>query len=418
MTTPPPLFKDTKEFLVVLAILIGIILLRYLFIYQDYKNLKSLPIYYSNATVINIYKKNSKKGNLFKLKTPNLIIYLYSKKNYKRFDLVRVKFKLKKSTNFSSFIKGSFVYGTIIERLRSGKNYKKSFVDFISKQHKNQDISNFYSAIFLAEPLSKSLREKISILGISHLVALSGFHLGIIWLIIFTILTIPYRYFQQRVFPYRNIYIDLGIIALFLIAIFVFYVGYPPSLLRTFVMLLIGYIVLIFGLELVSFKLLIFTTLLILAIFPKLLFSIALWLSIFGVFYIFLILKWLKGVPNLYITIIAIPFGLFILMFPIAHFLFKATSIWQVSSPFLSVLFIIFYPISAISHIFEYGYIFDKYLLELFNAPINSINIDIPLPLVIIYLVLSISSIFSKKIFVATSILALAITLYSLKIAF
>ena len=62
MNSLPPLFKDTKEFLVIVAILIAIILTRLTFLYQDYLKLKNLNnYYYTTAKVINIYRQNDNK---------------------------------------------------------------------------------------------------------------------------------------------------------------------------------------------------------------------------------------------------------------------------------------------------------------------------------------------------------------------
>jgi competence protein ComEC len=177
-------------------------------------------------------------------------------------------------------------------------------------------------------------------------------------------------------------------------------------------MLFIGWILLIFGLELISFKLLFFTTFLVIAIFPKLLFSYSFLLSVAGVYYIFLILKWQKESFNLLKTIFIIPIGVFILMFPISHYIFPNSSIWQLASPILSVLFIIFYPLSLILHLLGYGDLFDNILSSLLILPRESVNIIMPIGLFTIYLILSIFAIFSKKVYIATFILALLITIW------
>jgi len=416
MLASPPLFKNSREFLAVSIVLIAIIVGRLFFIYQDYQNLKSLNgYYYTEAQVLKEYDGRGRKAGekLLKLKSvDNLDFYLYTHSEVpKRFDWVRVKLKLKKGSSFWDYLKGFFAYGDIVEHVEDGFDAKAFLREQINKQHnKDSKIETFYHAIFLADPLDRELRDKISSLGISHLVALSGFHLGILWLIVFGILYIPYRFFQQKYFPWRNRNIDLGCITLIILLLFVLFVGAPPALTRSFIMLLIAWFILIFGLELISFKFLAFALLLILAVAPKLIASLGLLLSFIGVFYIFLVIKWFKDYSAWFITLIAIPVGIFLLMFPVGHFFFANTTIWQLMSPPLSVLFILFYPIVAILHMLGLGGVFDNALEALFNLPQDSINIAMPLPLFITYLVLSFMAIFSKKAFYATLIFAVAIT--------
>jgi len=213
----------------------------------------------------------------------------------------------------------------------------------------------FYNAIFLADPLDNKIRERVSNLGISHLVAISGFHLGILWIVIFGTLYLPYKFLQQ-------------------------------------------------------FQFLIFVLLVILAVMPKLITSVALLLSFMGVYYIFLILKWLKGYSTWFISLVAIPIGVFLLMFPIGHFFFNNTTIWQLMSPILSLLFIIFYPIVAILHLFGVGGIFDNSLMNLFNLPTKSIKVIMPLWIILPYIALSIVAISKKRAFYTTLIFATLIT--------
>jgi competence protein ComEC len=411
---PPPLFRNKKEFLIISAILVSIIIARLIFVYQDYQSLKSLPnYYYTEAQVIKIYETKSN-STLLKLhsNTKNLDFFLYTNKEIpKRFDWVRVKLKLKKGTSFFDYLKGFFAYGDIIEHVEDGF-YAKAFLrELIDKQHNGyESIKTFYYAIFLADPLDKNLRDKISSLGVSHLVALSGFHLGILWLMVFAAAYVPYRYFQQKYYPYRNRNIDLGLFTLIFLALFTLFVGAPASLIRSYVMLFIGWVILTLALELLSFKFLAFAVLLILAVAPKLVASLSLLLSMSGVFYIFLVIKYFQEKPAWFISLVAIPVGIFLLMFPIGHYFFPNTTIWQLCSPILSVLFILFYPLVAILHLFGLGSLFDGALLWLFNLPKGSIEIYLPNYIMAIYVALSISAVFSKRVFYATLIAATLIT--------
>ncbi len=416
MLAPPPFFKNRKEFSLTAAVLIAIIAIRLFFIYGDYKNLKNLDgYYYTDAQVLKLYEGRGKRegATLLKLKNDEgLQFYLYTYNTPpKRFDWIRVKFKLKKNSNFLDYLKGFFADGYVLGKVEEGFDAKAYAREYIDLQHpKNGNINTFYHAIFLADPLDRNLREKISALGVSHLVAISGFHLGILWLIVFGFAYIPYRLLQQKYFPWRNRNIDLGFFTLLFLLVFVLFVGAPPALMRSYVMLAIGWFVLILGLELISFQFLAFAMLLILAIAPKLIASLGLLLSFAGVFYVFLVIKWFRDYPGWFITVFAIPVGIFLLMFPIGHFFFGKTTIWQLMSPPLSVLFIIFYPIAALLHIFGAGGVFDEALYELFNLPGDAIDISMPLWVIAAYVILSFAAIFNKKAFWATLIFATIIT--------
>ena len=417
MLAAPPVFKNTKEFSIVSLLLIAIIALRLFFIYGEYSKLKNLRgYYYSDAKVEKVYDaKYYKHGaTLLKLKsTTGQNFYLFTHLVPKRFSWVRVKYRLKEGTSFLQYLSGFFAHGEIVERIEDGFDPRAFLRKMVDLQHSSKSaINTFYHAIFLADPLDRELREKISNLGVSHLVAISGFHLGIMWLFIFGILYLPYRYLQQKHFPWRNRNIDLGFLTLLILGLFVLFVGAPPALLRSYVMITLAWLVLVFGLELISFQFLFFAVLLILVLKPVLIASLGFWLSVTGVFYIFLLIKWFRQKSAWFITLVAIPVGVFLLMFPIGHLIFHNTTPWQLMSPLLSFLFIPFYPIALFMHLLGLGNIFDPALLALFDLPQNAVAITMPKPLIVLYIALSIGAIFSKRIFYILLALAALITAY------
>jgi len=408
----PPLFKTKKEFLVVIFILITIILTRLFFIYQDYSKLKNLDHYYYTDAQVETVFKDQNRTTLLKLNSKDgYKFYLRTKNNdINNLDWLKVKIKPQKSITFIKYLRGFIAQGDVIQKSADGFDVKRSLRESIADQHISKTLKSFYSTIFLADQLDNRLREAITALGSSHLVALSGFHLGIIWVIIFSILFLPYKIIKSRFFPWRNTKIDLGFISLVILALFVLFVGYPPTLIRAYFMILIGWMLLVFGVELVSFELLLFALLLIVAIAPTLILSVGFWLSIIGVFYIFLILKWLQDYPAWLLTFIIIPLGIFIFMFPIAHYFFGATSIWQLLSPLLSVVFILFYPISALLHAINLGWLFDKEILWLLNLPKEFTEVEVPSGLIALYIISSLYAVFSKKAFYFTLIFSIIIT--------
>jgi len=63
-----------------------------------------------------------------------------------------------------------------------------------------------------------------------------------------------------------------------------------------------------------------------LLLFPSLFVSLGFWLSVSGVFYIFLLLQYSKGYHKWFITLLVIPVGIFLLMLPVVHTVFGTTS--------------------------------------------------------------------------------------------
>ncbi len=412
----PTLFQNNLEFILVVLVFITIILFRITLLYQDYKEFISKPFYYTNAMVLKQYSKikNGKSYVVLKLKTTDgYIIYTTSwiKKSIELYQ-VRIKILINHEITFFGYL-NSFYSQIIIKKIyKKVEDRRNSLLKEIKSQHKNNDIVDFYQAIFLATSINQSLRTSVSLLGVSHLIALSGFHLSILWGIVFSLLNYIYRPIQQKYFPYRYNLIDLGFISLIILALYVWFVGYPPSLIRSFVMLLSIWILSILGMKLISFQFLLTIILLILSINPLLIASLSFWYSIAGVFYIYLILGWSKERNSLVVSIIYIPFGIFLLMLPIVHLFFDYTSSWQLLSPILSLLFIPFYPISIFLHLINMGFLFDEVLIALFSFPTTYLEYRLSIDFGILYILVSIVSIWSRFIFTFTILLAFIYSIY------
>ena len=135
------------------------------------------------------------------------------------------------------------------------------------------------------------------------------------------------------------------------------------------------------------------------ALFLSLLVSLSFGLSVAGVFYIFLLLQYSKGVKIWMISLVFIPIGIFILMLPIVHSVFGVTNMYQLLSPLLSLLFVPFYPLVMVLHLLGFGSLFDTVLLNLFNMPQESTEAFFPIWMMLGYIGLSIGAIWSKKLF-------------------
>ena len=416
MLEKPKLFVTLKEFWLSMIFLVALLVIRLFFLYGDYEEFKEKPLFYTDVQVLQAYEKWTENNyyTILKLYSPTLDLNFFSRTKIRANDLtskIRVKLFPHSDMEFLDYLGTSFIFSKVNDIYDEKENPKADIFNFIEQQHNDETISNFYKAIYFATPLTKSLRESVSSLGVSHLIALSGFHLSILSALLFFLIRLVYRPMQQRFFPYRFDLYDIGFIVLLILGFYVWFVGSPPSLLRSYVMLISGWVLLLFGIELVSFSFLATIVLVLLVIFPKLLLSLAFWFSIAGVFYIFLLLQYFSHL-NKYLMMLLISSGLFILMLPIVHTVFPMTSSLQLYSPLLSLGFTFFYPISMLLHLLDMGDLFDSYLQQLFTLHAQMVAFKLEKSYLFIYLILSFLSIYSRWLFYLLSFVALTFTLW------
>jgi competence protein ComEC len=292
-----------------------------------------------------------------------------------------------KNITFFSYLKGFFAYTKILQSYSlNGLNSK--IAKEIAKQHKSQIANSIYQALFLAKQLPYRLQKQFSNLGISHLFAISGFHLGILTTLLFFLLKKPYTLLQQHYFPYRNNSRDL----FFLVAIFSFFylilLDAPPSLIRAFVMFVVTFLLYDRGVALISMETLLISLLLIIALLPRLLFSLGLWLSFLGVFYIFLFFFLFQKKSKLYYFFL-LPIWVYFMMLPYSLILFGNFSIYHPLSIIITSLFILFYPLMLLAHFLQIGSLCDLFLQKIATLNTQSQNIQLPIIVGIIELLLS-----------------------------
>ena len=403
MIEKPKLFLSVKEFWIVVSIFLLLLLVRLSFIYHEYKNFTQKEFYFTQVEVLQQYKK-SKNGKTYTIlrvysKVLDLNFFTRTYRDEKFLDKeLRLKLFPHKKMTFFSYLGSSFIASKINNVYPKAKDFKSVLLEKIAEQHTSPQIVDFYQAIFLATPLQKELRKQVSILGVSHLIALSGFHLGILWGVLFFLFRPFYRLAQQHHFPYRFDLIDVGFFVLLLLGWYVWFVDSPPSLLRSYTMMVMGWGVLILGIELLTFTFLATMIMMLLLLFPKMLLSLAFWFSVLGVFYIFLLVERFKTL-NKFMMMLLISFGIFMLMLPIVHMIFPITSTLQLYSPFLSLAFTPFYPLSILAHLIGYGGVFDGLLLELFSLESETMEIKLDIIYGVGYLILSFGAIWSRWIF-------------------
>ncbi|HEO99247.1 MAG: ComEC/Rec2 family competence protein [Campylobacterales bacterium] len=412
----PQLFADRKSLAWVLLFFVMILLIRLFVHYQEYLSFVSKPFYYTYADVISEKSKYSrgKSYKVLKLHAENRLRFIttsYSKDSYANRRL-RLQLFPDEKIGFRGYMGTFFVKSRIKEVQSVQSGYKERLLAKVTEQHNSETLGSFYNAIFFATPLPDTLRVQISKLGVSHLIALSGFHLGILWGIIYGLIKIAYTPLQQRYFPYRFILIDVGMVTLIVLGIYLWFVGFPPSLVRSYAMLLAGWGVLVAGMELLSFAFLFTVAGMLLALFPSLLFSLGFWLSVSGVFAIFLLLKYAQHIDKRIQALLIIPVGIFVLMLPVVHGIFGVTTPYQLLSPLLSLLFIPFYPLAMVLHLVGYGGVFDGVLLKLFALPAEAENHLLPAGMMYGYIVLALLSIRYRPAFVLLAGAASSYALY------
>ncbi len=401
---PIPLFLNKKELFSTLLLFFILFLISLGYEYHNYKKIVSKPLHVSNFTkVLNHYEKRSKNGkkyDVFKLKSAEgygFYTVSWKKRDIKTGDTLKVGFNTKKLT-FIDYLKGFFAPPLFIVKLKS---YEKSIFDnlkeFIKKQHNSKIAKEVFSALFLATPVSKETREKIQKLGISHLIAISGFHLGFLGAVLFFALKIPYTFLQERFFPYRNRKFDLTLIVFSILFLYMYMLDFTPSLLRSFVMGVFGFFLYDRNIKILSFENLLISALFIIVLFPKLIFSISFWFSLCGVFYIFLFLHHFSKLNKIFLFIL-LNLWVFVAMLPIIHSIFPTFTVLQFLSPILSMLFSIFYPLALILHIFDLGSFLDFPIEWLLDLNAKSYQITTPTWYLICYVVLSLASMRSKNL--------------------
>ncbi len=385
------LFEGKRDYFIFFALLSLIFLVNLTLKYNTYKNLTSKPVNTIYATVINQYQKtkHDKNYTVLKLRSDDgYIFYTTSKEDLKNlmYDRLRLKIVTKK-IEFLDLFKGFYAPTFYLEVMQKDK-LKEKILNFITSQHKDNLTKELFSALFLAKPISKELRKKVSNLGISHLIAISGFHLGVLFFILYTLLKYPYRFFQDRFFPYRNRRFDLTVFIIAILFFYLYLLGFVPSLVRSYVMLIVGFVLYDRFVKIVSFEVLAVAILLILAFIPSFFFSIGFWFSVSGVFFIYLFLNYFSHLKEWQIVLF-LNLWVYIMMLPIIHYIFPKFTFLQFLSPLLSIAFILFYPLELFLHLVGMGGVLDEWILKLFDLKSNSYFISTPLWFLVGFLLLS-----------------------------
>lgn len=378
--------------------------------YKKYEELTNEEIYETKVSILNIYDKND--YQVLKLKADNFTFFTSLDKEIKleKFDILNIAFISKKIT-FTEYLKGFYSKTIYFDKVKRDRNFKDNIISKINSNHQNKMISELFQALFLAIPISSNLRDICTNYGISHLIALSGFHIAVISFVIYWLLYFPYTFFHKRYFPFRNRKFDLLVVCMFVLFSYLFFVGIVPSLLRSLIMLLLSVILLRNNIKIFTFGTLFYTVLLILTFIPSFIFSLGFWFSVIAVFYIILYMKYFFDM-NKYFSFVFFNFWMFLIFNPIVHFYFPQTSYEQFLSPILTVFFTIFYPIEVFAHMFDFAFYFDEYLKFFLEYKMKVFEVFTPLYFFVLYLVVSLFSTINKKAFYFLNILMVLFNFY------
>ena len=216
------LFDSKRDFFLFILACGFILSYSLLMEFNNYKNLTKFDSQLIEATVLKQYTKSKM------LKNGKMKIYqvlkLKSEKGFSFYTTTKISFPKKKKKKISleiwaskitfyEYMNSFYAFSKILHRNDNvTPTLKQELNSHIAAKHKNNNVTKIYQALYTASPLSRDLQNIFSTLGVSHLLAISGFHLGVLSTLLFFLFKIPYKFFQNRYFPFRSYRLDSFII--------------------------------------------------------------------------------------------------------------------------------------------------------------------------------------------------------------
>ena len=403
-------FENYNKQLALTLFLLFIFLINLSIEYNKYLDLIDEEVYEVKVEVLNIYEKPT--NNILRLKSQNFDFFanINKSEDIKKSDMLSMAI-ISLDVSFLDYLKGFYAKIIYFNKIEKTPKFIDKIIIKINSNHEDEMIKELFQTLFLGTSISKELRDICTNYGISHVIALSGFHLAVLSFTIYWLLYFPYSFFHQRFFSYRNKKYDLILISLVILFYYLILTDIIPSLLRAFVMLVLTIYFLRSNIKIISYTNLFFTFLIVIALFPKFLFSLGFWFSIIAVFYIFLFIQYFKNL-NKYFQIIFFDFWMFLVFNPIVHFYFPQTTYEQFLSIIINILFPIFYVFEIVAHIFGFAIYFDGFIKDFLSYKINVFSVETPFYFLLIYMIFSLASVFNKKVFWILNILMIIFNLY------
>ena len=404
------IYKEKSKQIVTILFLFFIFLLNLSIEYSKYLDLIEEEIFETQVEVLNIYQKDD--FDILKLKASNFDFFTSFQKDEKidKFQILNIVF-ISKDISFLEYLKGFYTKTVYFDFLEKEEKFKDKIIKKINSNHQDKMINELFQALFLALPISKELRDICTNYGIAHVIALSGFHIVVLSFCIYWIVYFPYSFFHQKFFPYRNKRFDILIFTLIFLLYYLILTDIVPSLLRAFVMFCLGIYLLRSNIKIFSYMTLFYTFLIVIAFFPKYIFSLGFWFSIIAVFYIYLFMQYFKNL-NKYFQLFFFNLWMFLIFNPIVHLFFPQTTIEQFLSIIITIAFTLFYPFEIVAHTFDFAIYFDEYIKKFLEYKFFVYEVKTPLYFFIVYLIFSFLSIFYKKAFYILNLLMILFNLF------
>lgn len=395
-----PLFVSFKEAALFCGLLVALFLFSAGWEYKNYKLLSRFDEVVVQATVTKQYlKENEKKVyNVLKLRMDQgATFYMTGSAALRKLTgyPVRARIRTAKVT-FPQYLFGFFAPG-YVEAMAPCRQPKYRLADVIMNQHTDPKIGGLFAALFTATPIDVDVRDRLSALGISHLLAISGFHIGLLSVLLYGVLKLPYGWFQSRFFPWRNGRRDLSVLAAFLMLGYVLFLEMTPSVMRAYAMMLVGFILYDRGIKVVSIQTLFIASAILIALWPRLMGSIGFWLSVAGVLYILLFLRQ-YGHLGKKVVWTGIHVWVYLMMLPLSLALFGTFSAAHPLSILLTMLFVLFYPMALLLHLLGWGSWLDGVMQALLEYPLETLHVAPVKWAVILWIVLTLAALKSELV--------------------
>jgi len=375
----------------------GEIDVNYIFIKQKRLNLTG-KIKFKNSSKIKL-KEGDKVLLRAKLEIPNKI------KNYGAF-------------NYKLYLKTKKIYYFIkIKRDRDIKILSKNNLNFINKIRlsfknrilkfsKNKDISGFYLSILLGNKsyLNKDLKENMLSLGIIHLLAISGFHIAILFSIIYIIILFLLK-LSIKIIEKIDVFKVSLIISIVFINFYLILINFQTSASRAVIMITLFSLSKIFERKFNPINILALSALIILLFNKSAFLNIGFYLSFLAVLSFLIPIKIiklyfnnLKKYQKFILEYLLVNVTIFIVTMPILLFTFYKVSLGQIifNFIFIPIFSFIIYPIALFSVFIKINFLIDINY-NLFNklTILLSGNYFFIAPINLIQLILSFLIIFS-----------------------
>jgi competence protein ComEC len=268
--------------------------------------------------------------------------------------------------SFLDYLKGFRTRGAIYEVYPS-LSLKERWYRRIASQHSDQSMKELYGALFVNSPMSQEFQALVGAMGLSAVLSISGYHFGILSLVAYFFLRTPYRFVQNRYFPYRHGNRDLFLVVGGLLFAYLSILEYNPAMIRSFGMIVVGYWLYDRGIKIVSFQTLMIAIGLLLAFFPRLFFSLSFWFSSFGVLSIFIFIRYYEHWKPWQIFL-ALNIWCYLVLLPISLAIFGTFSWWHIGSIPINLIFNLYYPSVLALHMSPWADLFDSSLIKMFDS--------------------------------------------------